>query len=241
LLTNNINTMTAEYGTKVGLYGLGIKTDNVGIGLAYETREIITQLMNNTERLRIVARASYMHKNGFAKITLEEEEGCKTRLHHYPVGAKADENIHNHRWDLDSTILAGSLPSHFYVVDYDGDAEYLHAYRKRSSTGEYEIVVTGTCTPTKIASVSFEAGTNYKLSHRIHHRIGKVETPTITLMRTGQAVSGECDLINRVDRSGQTAEVEPPFTVQELRFHLEEIQDILSMEICKLTNYTGGI
>jgi len=241
LLTHNINTMTAENGTKIGFYGLGIKTDNVGIGLAYETRDFIMKMMENPERLGIVARASYMHKNGFAKITLQEDGGCKIRLHHYPVGAKADENIHNHRWDLYSTILAGSLPSHFYIVDYDGEAEYLHAYLKNSSTGEHEIVVTGMCTTTKVASISFRAGVNYKLSHKIHHRIGKVETPTITLMRTGQAVSGECDLINRVDRSGQTAEIEPPFTVQELRLHLEEILEILNLEICKLTNYSGGI
>lgn len=241
MLTININTMTAENGTKVGPYGLGIKTDNVGIGLAYETRDFITRMMEDPERLGIVARASYMHKNGFAKITLQEEDGCKIRLHHYPVGAKADENIHNHRWNLDSTVLAGSIPSHFYVVDYDGEAQYLHAYRKNSLTGEHEIVITGMCTATKVASISFQAGTNYKLSHRIHHRIGKVETPTITLMRTEQAVSEECDLINRVDRSGPTAAVEPSFTFQELRLHLEEILEILNLEICKLTNYSGGI
>ena len=233
--------MPEKAGAKNEEYDLGIQSDYVGLGVVYETRNFIAEVMNQPERLVEIARDSYVHKNGFVKLILGQKDGRKKRLHYYPVGAKADENVHNHRWDLNSTILVGSLPSHFYKVGYEGDQDYLHAYRKNALTGEHEIVVTGKCTSTEVAYKAFTAGTNYTLSYSTHHRIGKVETPTVTLMRTNKPVSDECDLINRIDRSGPGAEVEPPLSIEQVRIYLEEVVELLNMEICQLPNYNGGV
>ena len=237
----DIHNMRNKYATKIDEHTLGIKSEYIGIGLVYETRNFIIALMDNPKRLQEVANASYCHKNGFVKLILGQKDERKKRLHYYPVGAKADENVHNHRWDLNSTILVGSLPSYFYKVDYYGEQDYLHAYRKNGHTGEYEIVVTGKCTATEVAYKAFSAGTNYTLPHSTHHRIGKVETPTVTLMRTSNPVSNQCDLINRIDRSGPGAEVEPPLSIQQVLFYLEEVVELLNMEICQLSNYNGGV
>ena len=102
-------------------------------------------------------------------------------------------------------------------------------------------MVTGKCTSTEVAYKAFTAGTNYTLPYSTHHRIGKVETPTVTLMRTNKPVSDECDLINRIDRSGPGAEVEPCLSVEHVRLYLEEVVELLNMEICQLTNYNGGV
>lgn len=241
MLCDDIHHMRNQLATKIGEYRLGIESEYIGIGLAYETREFITELMNHPGRLQDVADASYVHKNGFVKLILAQKDGSKKRLHYYPVGADADENVHNHRWDLHSTILVGSLPSHFYIIDYEGENDYLHAYQKNAQTGEHEIVVTGKCTSTEVAYTSFSAGTSYKLPHYTHHRIGKVETPTVTLMDTSKALSTECDLINRIDRSGQGSEIEPPLTTEEVLSYFQEVLELLNMEICKLTNYNGGV
>lgn len=57
-----------------------------------------------------VARHSYWHANGFAKLVLHEEPGFSLRLHIWPAeGSVVDANVHTHRWEFASLVLCGGL------------------------------------------------------------------------------------------------------------------------------------
>lgn len=56
-----------------------------------------------------VARRSYWHPNGFAKLVLQAGRGYKVRMHVWPAGDDrlGETNPHGHRWNFASTVLCG--------------------------------------------------------------------------------------------------------------------------------------
>jgi hypothetical protein len=56
-----------------------------------------------------VARQSYWHPNGFAKLVLQAGPDHKVRLHVWPAGSHrlGESNPHGHRWNFASTVLCG--------------------------------------------------------------------------------------------------------------------------------------
>ena len=69
--------MPKKAGAKNEEYDLGIQSDYVGLGVVYETRNFITEVMNQPERLVEIARDSYVHKNGFVKAHSRTERWSK--------------------------------------------------------------------------------------------------------------------------------------------------------------------
>jgi hypothetical protein len=63
----------------------------------------------DAERALDVARQSYWHPNGFAKLVLLSGPGYKVRLHVWPAGTHrlGESNPHGHRWNFASTVLCG--------------------------------------------------------------------------------------------------------------------------------------
>jgi hypothetical protein len=69
------------------------------------------------ERADDVARRSYWHPNGFAKLVLQAGRGYKVRMHVWPPGNQrlGETNPHAHRWNFASTVLCGDglLDTHY--------------------------------------------------------------------------------------------------------------------------------
>ncbi|WIX84432.1 hypothetical protein [Amycolatopsis sp. DG1A-15b] len=79
-----------------------------------------------------IARRSYWHPNGFAKILLHTgvESGFRIRLHVWPaadVVSPGESNPHSHRWEFASYVLAGTG---MHTVEFAETAEGGKPYRR---------------------------------------------------------------------------------------------------------------
>ncbi len=84
-----------------------------------------------------IARRSYWHNNGFAKLILHQDElGYCVRLHAWLDSAAVVEqasNVHNHRWDFASVNLSGAgLMSRNFLRDAAGEKYHIFSYSRKS-------------------------------------------------------------------------------------------------------------
>src|SRR5438552_2883438 len=62
---------------------------------------------DDPDRAEPVARCSYWHHNGFAKLVLRIADDHRVRLHVWPAGENrlGESNPHGHRWNFASTVV----------------------------------------------------------------------------------------------------------------------------------------
>jgi hypothetical protein len=179
----------------------------------------IIRVLGDAATLAEIAAKSYIHKNGFIKLVYETIEETVCRLHIYPLGASADKNIHDHRWDFSSVTICGSLPMSLYAI-IDGDSEIIHKYSKTLSSGHI-IQSISPCSSELVETVHSHQLHGYYMPSHIFHRIEAVEELTITYVETYPATSDYCHLVSFEDRSGD-GQVQPePLTIEETRQALE--------------------
>ena len=87
----------------------------------------------------VVARRSYSHPNGFAKIVLHIGGGYGIRLHvwHPKAGLWiSDAHPHGHRWEFASWIVAGGLSEITFTEAAEGEERYHRCEYRRDHEGE---------------------------------------------------------------------------------------------------------
>lgn len=167
-----------------------------------------------------VAERSYRHGNGFLKVVLLDQ-GFKLRLHLWLPGASCEENIHDHRWSIASTILAGSLHSEIWADATNDEAFDLEAseYRYQAAAdGQPARAIALHSSPLNLVRRSVcPAGSHYSLPPATLHRICSHGRQLVaTLMCSSPAVAGHTRLI--AGREGLLPEVDKHFlSVAELR------------------------
>lgn len=97
---------------------------------------IQNDILSSEKNLQYIAERSYFHGNGFLKIVLLDNF-YKIRLHIWFEGISAEENIHSHRWDFASHILAGTLHSEIWqeTQNMDDQVHHLDCYLYTAKTG----------------------------------------------------------------------------------------------------------
>lgn len=76
----------------------------------------VQALLQNPDNLTKIARRSFLHKNGFDVLQLFMTDDFELRIHIWPKQElPGQENIHNHRWDLASKILLGTLYQELFI------------------------------------------------------------------------------------------------------------------------------
>lgn len=161
--------------------------------------ELCSLLLTNDAFARLVAERSYRHGNGFIKIVLLEQ-GFKLRLHLWLPGCSCEENIHDHRWSIASTVLAGELHSEIWAdaandEHFDLQAqEYLYQAAKNAQPAK---TIALHCSPLRLLRrQSLAAGSHYALPPSTLHRICSHGRELVaTLMCSGPAVAGHTRLI----------------------------------------------
>ena len=183
---------------------------------------LATSIRENTDWFEQCILESYVHQNGFHKIVIGTIDGAKLRFHIYRPGDRADENIHNHRWDFSSTILQGVLPMTIFDIT-DGDEYILHQYKKVDEQAHVDIL--GRCGADHISTYAFKPKDIYYLPHNVFHRIDAVERLTITFMVCEPAHSETCELVSTEDRTDPNEIRGAHLTPQELREDLHLIEE----------------
>lgn len=167
-----------------------------------------------------VAARSYRHGNGFLKVVLLDQ-GFKLRLHLWLPGVACEENIHDHRWSIASTILAGELHSEIWTdAANDGQFDLQGSeYRYQAATnGQQAQAIPLHDSPLALARrTRCPAGSHYSLPPATLHRICSHGRQLVaTLMCSGPAIAGHTRLI--AGRDGLLPEVAARrLSVAELR------------------------
>lgn len=167
-----------------------------------------------------VAARSYRHGNGFLKVVLLDA-GFKLRLHLWLPGASCEENIHDHRWSIASTIIAGELHSEIWADAASADESDLLAREYcylAAVDGWPALAMPRAHTPLRrIERTCRRAGDSYALPASTLHRIcNHGERLVATLMCSGPAMAGHTRLI--AGREGLLPEVAARrLSVAELR------------------------
>lgn len=124
------------------------------------------------ERADDVARRSYWHPNGFAKLVLQARRDYKVRLHVWPAGdcRRGDTNPHGHRWNFASTVLCGDgLHEIHYVEACSGDAYERYRYAGGNVAGA--LTHEGNVRLVKREERDVHAGDRYELDTRVVHTV----------------------------------------------------------------------
>lgn len=132
--------------------------------------------------------SSHIHRNGFTKVSLirDQDSGWNLRLHVWWEPAR-DAQVHDHRWDLASLVLAGSLRAVNYRAD-QGDDYTIARYSDAGAGGRKSVEPSGSCTLRPIASYRLSAGDRHSLLYSEPHVLDHAEArPAATLVLTGPA------------------------------------------------------
>ena len=129
---------------------------------------------------------SFIHPSGFDKIVLLAGRNFKLRVHNFhPTNVqRPSENIHNHRWEFASSIVAGYFVADFYEEDNEGDTERLH-YTYHSETG---MSCNGKANLRKVSTTINAKGSAYFLpADKFHSIVDISPNGAVSVMATGFA------------------------------------------------------
>ena len=132
--------------------------------------------------------SSHVHRNGFTKVSLVRDRACgwNLRLHVWWAPAR-DAQVHDHRWDFASLVLAGSLRAVNYRVG-DGAQYAIARYSDAVAGGRKSVEASGACALVPAASYSLSAGGTHSLRYDVPHVLDHADdSPAATLVLTGPA------------------------------------------------------
>ncbi|MFC1436102.1 hypothetical protein ACEZDB_36255 [Streptacidiphilus sp. N1-3] len=177
--------------------GLGFLTSQANL------KVLLGGVLEDPVLLRRVVGQSVWHPNGFAKIVLLSQHNYRLRLHFWnrPPGwpVALQENIHNHRWDFCTVILAGRYRHQEFRASAGGVKFFSYQYRKDSiDPGSYLLVPTGTGGLECAFDALLPSGTRYTMSSEVLHRVIRDScAPAVSLVLEGPHQDREVQVFSR--------------------------------------------
>jgi len=177
--------------------------------------------------LDALVNRSYQHPNGFAKFVLYDGTALpfRLRLHVWPGNAwqrasQEEQNIHGHRWNFGSAVIAGSgLRVDEYVVTESGGEPHT-SYRYRPSarahgrtediapelpSDERELKAVGTALLTRCRDYLLTSGDSYTCGIETLHTVKSMNAGlTATLVAQGPALMQAAQVFRRPDQPYQS-------------------------------------
>ncbi len=159
----------------------------------------------SAERAARLARSSYLHAFGFAKLVLLEQPGAfKLRLHDWPRGAD-ESDIHDHRWSFGSKVLRGGYHFEEYALAR-GDAWHCYRYLPTRGRGHFELEGLGTRDVQLMRRGRVSEGAVYCLGSQTPHRVrAHASEPTLSLVLQGPDVKESTVVLTKSARVAQPA------------------------------------
>jgi len=142
-------------------------------------RALLNEIRTNDQWLETISDRSYVHKNGFDKFKLivSDDPEYKFRLHVWRPEilpqTEQDVDLHNHRWDFTSTLIAGNMRFMNYdLADKDSkeyEEFYMYKYPPRGSDESYNMKYMGTQPVKPRFGGILKKGVTYSISNEIIH------------------------------------------------------------------------
>ncbi|RFP64357.1 hypothetical protein D0N36_14300 [Hymenobacter lapidiphilus] len=160
-------------------------------------RLLLAQLLASEPALTGVQDRSYYHHNGFRKLVLLQNAAFKLRLHLWEANSERHhENIHDHRWNFASCLLAGRFQTVVWEEDPTGPETRLDCtYTPAQGNGHYGVRENGQVRLRQRATHQLQAGDLYYMpASTLHQVTDPGQGETITLMLTATPVLDHCKL-----------------------------------------------
>jgi hypothetical protein len=219
-------TVREENGSIAGLE-LAAKTL---AGQPAEVAALLTWCTSSSARWHHIAQRAYCHPNGFTKFVLYDASGSlfRLRLHvwtgeHGQRAIQDEQNIHGHRWDFASAVIAGpGLDIAEYVRCETGGTPY-RSYEYRPCRGNEvtgaefaaegtDLVPAGEVLLEHAVRFLPQAGESYSCSTDKLHTVRSISDDlTATLIVQGPSVMAHAPVFRRADQPVQG----PPRPVTE--------------------------
>ncbi|MEJ2852824.1 MULTISPECIES: hypothetical protein [unclassified Saccharothrix] len=195
--------------------------------------ETVERVIDDLGMVRRVAEASYRHDNGFTKVVLGTRDNARIRFHVWATARTSESNVHNHRWDFASMVLAGALDMEYYeVLDRDTDPGSLDVVELEAfryvprGGGPYDLRPLGPVLAARTSATTGEAGYRYHLRHHRLHRVTAPVTPAVTCFLSAPAATDHTTVLRHPTAPPEDGRVER-LTVEETRAELALIRDLL--------------
>jgi hypothetical protein len=162
-------------------------------------KELIGGLQENPKKLEAVCMRSYLHANGFYKITLWDSQGFKLRLHSRDGNSTlaANEHVHNHRWAFASHIFSGGYRMRVYTEADSGQSYYKYRYR-RMNDNTFKVEYLGKAYLATETEIAFCAGSSYVMLPTMLHNLAFDGKATFfSLVLTAPAQRPDCLLYSK--------------------------------------------
>jgi hypothetical protein len=194
-------------------------------------RSLLTQIIGNGVQLADVANRSVWHPNGFAKIVLLSRPLYSLRLHIWRNGSgsrdAARENIHNHRWDFSTVLLAGGYCHQEFRPARSGEEFFAYTYCPASSLGSYSLDPMGTKALRCVFNAHLAQGSRYTISSEVLHRVvPDPGEPTVSLVLEGPHLPSRVEVF-ATQEVGKIGSV--PLTALSPEFLLRHMQGVLAL------------
>jgi hypothetical protein len=160
---------------------------------------LLDSAVQQEDWLGSIAKYSYLHPNGFAKIVLISTDRFQLRLHiwrPFDPPQTITENIHNHRWDFSSVLLTGGYRYQEFAPAPNGTTFHAYGYRSQRGISSYSLASAGQ----RVLGCSFDAylqtGSSYTLSADVLHRvISDPRRTTATLVLQGPSTRDSVEVL----------------------------------------------
>lgn len=190
---------------------------------------LVRAVLDDDELLRRAAYASYEHANGFDKLILASSpEGHSIKLDvwwaHLPRGL---EDIHNHRYNFSSHLLAGELAmEHWEFRDGGTPMDYLHIEVAGGRTDRLEHK--GQRRVERLFDIRATAGATYSLHHaQLHRVVAAPARATATLVFQDRNARDRSEILRPVGGGGPERRYNPPFEPAVMAVKLEGLLALL--------------
>jgi hypothetical protein len=203
-------------------------------GRPAEVAALLTWCTSSSARWHHIWQRAYRHPNGFTKFVLYNASGSpfRLRLHvwtgdHDQRTLQDEQNIHGHRWDFASAVIAGAgLDIAEYVRCETGGTPYrsyeYRPLRDNEATGaEFaaegtDLVPAGEVLLEQAVRLSPQAGESYSCSTDKLHTVRSISGDlTATLIVQGPSVMPHAPVFRRADQPVQA--LPRPVTEAEAR------------------------
>lgn len=166
-----------------------------------EVKRLLRAALDDEKILSSLQENSYLHENGFLKLTLASTDDFQVRLHVWDTRkgglATSLESIHSHTADFASILLVGGY--RHLVFEPSPHGIPLRAYRYRGVRGERTFAIMNDgirhlqCTSESL----LPAGTAYSLAAKVLHQvIANDDCLTASLVLKGGTVNPDVEVFS---------------------------------------------
>jgi hypothetical protein len=203
-------------------------------GTEADFARVIRSVLSKPDLLCRICASSYIHANGFYKIVLlsSDERDYKLRLHVWPPRKEGRPyrraDIHDHRWDFGSLILAGSYTHEEYKPNRAGILTRKYEYVPLARDGLFNLRYLGEARLKRTFRCLMVAGTRYTLDAGVlHYVVQESEHLTATLVLRGKRSRRSTFVFSRRQKTLHQEVASTSLTTEALRSVLQSLIALL--------------